>query len=143
MVRQSGEDPSAHQPTCQNNKPEYFTHFLKIQTSAIYSKHYVQVRMKEQTSSTFSLEQIPYDVSVWRAGMHLLTLRVADQVNPVRCILHYWINSCLEPFHLFPHGQQAGASVEQVDDGHVCPRMRLQERKDDHISRTLPYLDFL
>lgn len=128
-------------PPVKTTNLNIFTHFLKIQTSTIYSKP-VHVRMKEQTSSTFSLEQIPH-ASVWRAGMHSRTLRVADQVNPVHCILHYWINSCLEPFHLFPHGLQAGASVEQVDDGHVCPRMRLQERKDDHISRTLPDRYFL
>lgn len=58
--------------------------------------------------------------------MHSETLRVADKVDPVVCFLHYWEHSCLESLHLLPHGLQAGASVEQVDDHHICARMRLQ-----------------
>lgn len=54
------------------------------------------------------------------------TLRVADKVDPVVRSLHYWEHSCLESLHLLPHGLQAGASVEQVDDRHICARMRLQ-----------------
>lgn len=58
--------------------------------------------------------------------MHSGTLRVADKMEPICCILHYWINSCLESLHLLPHGLQAGTSVKQVDDRHIRTRMRLQ-----------------
>lgn len=61
------------------------------------------------------------------------TLRVADEVDAVCCVLHYWVDSCLESFHLLPHGLQAGASVEQVDDRHICSRMRLKEGEEDGV----------
>lgn len=63
--------------------------------------------------------------------MHSETLRVADKVDPICCVLHDWVNSCLESLHLLPHRLQAGTSVEQVDDRHICARMRLQEREED------------
>lgn len=65
------------------------------------------------------------------APMHSQTLRVADKVDPVCCILHYWVNSFLESLYLLPHGLQAGTSVEQVDNRHICSRMGLQELEED------------
>lgn len=61
----------------------------------------------------------------------LQTLRVADKVDPVCCVLHYGVNSCLESLHLLPHGLQTGTPVEQVDNRHICSRMGLQEREED------------
>lgn len=46
-------------------------------------------------------------------------------MDPICCVLHYWVNSGLESLHLLPHGLQAGASVKQVDDRHIRARMRL------------------
>lgn len=66
--------------------------------------------------------------------VHSETLRVADKVDPVCCVLHYWVNSCLESFHLLPHGLQAGAPVEQVDDRHIRARVRLQGREEDGLT---------
>lgn len=52
-------------------------------------------------------------------------------MDAVCCVLHYWVDSCLESFHLLPHGLQAGTSVEQVDDCHICSRVRLKEGEED------------
>lgn len=60
---------------------------------------------------------------------HLHTLRVADKVDSFCCVLHYWVDSCLESLHLLPHGLQTRTSVKQVDDCHICSRMRLQKRE--------------
>lgn len=54
------------------------------------------------------------------------TLRVADEMDAVGCILHYGIDGCLESLHLLPHGLQAGAPVKQVEDGHVRSRVGLR-----------------
>lgn len=59
---------------------------------------------------------------------HSGTLRVADKMDPICSVLHYWVNSCLESLHLLPHGLQAGAPVKQVDDRHVGARMGLPRR---------------
>lgn len=67
------------------------------------------------------------------AQKHSGTLRVADKMDPICRILHYWINSCLESLHLLPHGLQAGTSVKQVDDCHIRTRMRLQRRDKETI----------
>lgn len=69
-------------------------------------------------------------VSFPLAQMHSETLRVADEVDSIRCVLHYRVNSRLESLHLLPHGLQAGTSVKQVDNRHIGARMRLQERKE-------------
>lgn len=61
--------------------------------------------------------------------MHSETLRVADEVDPVCGFLHDWVNSSLESLHLLPHGLQAGRPVKQVDDRHICARVRLQKRE--------------
>lgn len=61
------------------------------------------------------------------AHVHSDTLRVADEVHPACCVLHYRVNSCLESLHLLPHGLQAGAPVEQVDDRHVRAGVGLRE----------------
>lgn len=76
------------------------------------------------------LSKYQMHVSFPLAEMHSETLRVADKVDSIRCVLHYWINSRLESLHLLPHGLQAGTSVKQVDNCHICARMRLQERKE-------------
>lgn len=62
--------------------------------------------------------------------MHSKTLRVADEVDPICGFLHYWANSSLESLDLLPHGLQAGRPVKQVDDRHICARMRLQRREN-------------
>lgn len=64
------------------------------------------------------------------AQMHTETLRVADKVDSICCVLHYWVNSCLESLHLLPHGLQAGTLHEQVDNRHIGAGMGLQERKE-------------
>lgn len=69
-------------------------------------------------------------VSIPSAQMNLETLRVADKVDSICCVLHYWVNSCLESLHLLPHGLQAGTLLEQVDDRHICAGMGLRERKE-------------
>lgn len=86
----------------------------------------IMVHLKYRTH--YWSKQTP-KLCLYSTSRHSGTLRVADEMDPICCVLHYWVNSCLESLHLLPHGLQAGASVKQVDDRHIRARMGLPRRE--------------
>lgn len=57
-------------------------------------------------------------VMIWKSGQdpstHQATLRVADEVDAIGCVLHDGIYGFFKALHLFPERLQAGAAVKQV-----------------------------
>ncbi len=70
-------------------------------------------------------------------GLH--TLRVADEVEAIGCVLHDGIYGFCKALHLLPERLQAGAAVKQVQDSHISARVRLSpdktHKKQLHMNR--------
>lgn len=82
-------------------------------------------------------------VMVWKSGQdsstHQATLRVADEVDAIGCVLHDGIYGFCKALHLLPERLQAGAAVKQVQDSHVSARVRQVDEsvQVDEVRRTV------